>query len=149
MRESLTIFAGLLILILTGALVGPYFVDWTAQRGWIETLLSEATGAHVEVAGAIDVKLLPTPSLRLEKVVLQGAAPGDASFRAANLELQMAVTPLLRGQVQFIEADFEAPEVHLTLGADGSLGSAAGARRAARRDAVFGDLAASRPADHR
>lgn len=121
MRETLTIFAGLLILILTIALVGPYLVDWTAQRGWIETLLSDATGAHVEVAGAIDVKLLPTPSLRLEKVVLRGGALGDPVFQAENLELQMAVTPLLRGEVQFIKADFDAPEVHLTLGADGSL----------------------------
>ena len=121
MRETLTIFAGLLILILTIALVGPYFVDWTAQRGWIETLLSDATGAHVEVAGAIDVKLLPTPSLRLEKVAMQGAAAGDASFRADEVALEMAVTPLLRGEVQFIKADFEAPEVQLALGADGSL----------------------------
>jgi uncharacterized protein involved in outer membrane biogenesis len=121
LRETLTIFAGLLILILTTALVGPYLVDWTAQRGWIEKLLSDATGAHVEVAGAIDVKLLPTPSLRLEKVVMQGAAAGDASFRADVVELEMAVPPLLRGDVQFIKADFAAPEVHLARGADGSL----------------------------
>ena len=121
MRESLTIFAGLLILILTVALVGPYLVDWTAERGWVEKLLSDATGAHVEVAGAIDLKLLPTPSLRLEKVVMSGAAPGDASFRVDSLELQMAVAPLLRGDVQFIDADFETPELRLTLGADGSL----------------------------
>jgi uncharacterized protein involved in outer membrane biogenesis len=121
LRETLTIFAGLLILILTAALVGPFFVDWTAQRGWIETVLSNATGAHVEVAGAIDLKLLPTPSLRLEKISLQGSAPGDASFRADRLELEMAVTPLLRGEVQFIKADFEAPEVRLTIGGDGSL----------------------------
>ncbi|HWG07343.1 MAG TPA: AsmA family protein, partial [Beijerinckiaceae bacterium] len=121
MRESLTIFAGLLILILTVALVGPYFVDWTAQRGWVEKLLSDAIGAPVEVAGAIDLKLLPTPSLRLEKVVMGGTAPGEASFKADRLELQMAVSPLMRGEVQFIQANFEAPEVHFTLGADGGI----------------------------
>jgi uncharacterized protein involved in outer membrane biogenesis len=121
LRESLTIFAGILILILTMALVGPYFVDWTAERGWIEKLLSDATGAQVEVAGAIDVKLLPTPSLHLEKVVMHGATPGDPSFRADKLELQMAVSPLLRGEVQFIEASFEAPELRLTLGPDGGV----------------------------
>lgn len=121
MRESLTIFAGLLVVILTVALVGPYFVDWTAQRSWIEALLSDATGARVRVAGAIDVKLLPTPSLHLEKVVLQGPNSNDVSFRAADVDLQMAVTPLLRGQVQFIEADIEAPEVQVTMAGDGSV----------------------------
>src|SRR6202012_3408621 len=84
-------------------------------------LLSNATGGHVTVAGAIDVELLPTPSLHLEKFTLQGPAPGDGSFSAKSLDLEMAVTPLLRGEVQFIKADFEAPEVGLTLGADGSL----------------------------
>lgn len=121
MRESLTIFAGLLILILTAALVGPYFIDWSAQRGFIEARLSEATGAKVEIAGAIDVKLLPTPTLQLEKVEIDGAAPGDALFRVDNLKLEMAVAPLLRGDVQFITADFDAPELDLTLAADGSL----------------------------
>ena len=29
LRESLTVLAALLVLLLTAALVGPYFIDWT------------------------------------------------------------------------------------------------------------------------
>jgi len=73
-RESLTILASCLILILTSALVGPYFVDWKQHRAWVESQLSQAIGAQVIVDGAIDLKLLPALALSIEKVHLEGLA---------------------------------------------------------------------------
>ena len=119
MRDSLTILAAVVILILTAALVGPYCVDWSGQRDAIEARLSQALGEKVRIHGAIDLKLLPNPYLALESVeVSDKSAPMPLS--AARLRLEIAIAPLLRGEVDFVEVRFEAPRLDLTLAADGS-----------------------------
>lgn len=121
LREILTIIACLLVALLTAALVGPYFVDWSAQRGLIEQRLSQATGARVRIAGSIDLKLLPTPSLRVENLSAASRTPGGPSLRARRADFELAVAPLLRGRIQFLRADIEAPHVRLPLGPHGLL----------------------------
>ncbi|WP_036257813.1 AsmA family protein [Methylocapsa aurea] len=119
MRDSLTVLAVLLILLLTAALVGPYFVDWRAQRELIEVRLTQAIGEPAHIGGAIELRLLPTPYLSLENVEL---ADETAPIRlaVAKLRIEIAIAPLLRGEIDFIEALFEAPRLDLTLAADGS-----------------------------
>ena len=113
LRESLTILACALIALLTAALVGPWFVDWSAHRAFVEAGLSRALGAPVSTQGAIDIKLLPTPILTLDGFALE--APGvSASAGATRLELQ--VMPLLRGELRFYVADIAEPSVTLTPG---------------------------------
>ena len=119
MRETLTILAIVLILILTTALVGPYFVDWTAQRGLIEAELSRALGEKVRVSGPIDLKLLPSPYLTVDQVEVADKS-AKTRLAAEGLRLEIAVTPLLRGEVDFIEAKLQSPRLALELDADGS-----------------------------
>lgn len=121
MREILTILASILILILTAALVGPYFVDWTQQRQWIEAQLTEAVGAEVRVSGAIDISLLPTPRLSVEKVRVAGHTPGAPTLKADSMRMELAVTPLMRGELRFTDMVVDAPDLQLTVAPDGSL----------------------------
>jgi uncharacterized protein involved in outer membrane biogenesis len=116
-RESLTILASCLILILTSALVGPYFVDWTQHRSWIESQLSQAVGAKVLVEGAIDLRLLPAPSLSVDKVRL-GNVGSEISAKALRLEL--SATPLMRGQLRFTNIEIDSPQIEIVLRADGT-----------------------------
>ena len=120
MRESLTVLAAFLVLLFTAALVGPYFIDWSARRAFIEARLSEALGEPVKIRGRIDLKLLPTPYLLMDHVeVADAKAP--LGFSADGLQFEIAVAPLLRGQIDFIEARLQKPHLRLTLAADGSL----------------------------
>src|SRR5947209_19405308 len=66
-----------LILALLAALVGPHFVDWSQYRSTFETEASRLTGMRVRVAGAIDARLLPTPSLVLKDVEAGAGAGAD------------------------------------------------------------------------
>ena len=59
MRESLTVLAGLLVLTLLAALIGPGFVDWRAYRPQIETRLSEALGVETRTAAVMRVMAVP------------------------------------------------------------------------------------------
>ena len=51
-------FGGLIVLALTAALVGPYFIDWTSYRADFEREASAILGRKVKVEGA--ATLLPT-----------------------------------------------------------------------------------------
>ena len=114
MREILTILAIVLIVILTAALAVPYFIDWNAERSLVEAQLSNLTGAEVKIRGGIDLKILPTPYLQLADVEL--TAPGSGTdVKVAELHLEIALAALLRGEVDFVEAQFVAPNVQVTL----------------------------------
>ncbi|WPP05616.1 AsmA family protein [Methylocella tundrae] len=120
MRDSLTVLAIALILVLTAALVGPYFVDWSAQRGWIEAQLTPTLGAPARILGSIDLKLLPTPYFVVEDIEL-GDPASAWRLTARKLRLEIAIAPLLHGDVDFVEARLEAPRLELTLGPGASL----------------------------
>ena len=121
MRESLTIFAIGLILVLSALLVGPYLVDWNHQRDWLSAKLSKTIGATVRIAGPIDVKLLPRPIFRVSQVSIEGRTPQDPRFSATTLDAELSINSLLQGSVEFVDADVTGPRIELTTRADGSL----------------------------
>lgn len=114
MRDILTVLAILLVIILSAALAVPYFVDWGAQRSLIEAQLSNLLGQKVEIRGGIDLKLLPTPYLQLADVEVADPAAG-ADVKAAELHLEMSLTSLMRGEMDFVEARFVRPQLRLRI----------------------------------
>ncbi len=115
----MTVLAGLLVVALTAALAGPYFVDWTKHRDVIEESLSRALEVQIKIAGGIDVKLLPVPRLVLENV--SATAAGGSSAVAASVRLELAPMALLRGDLRFTDAHIEKPAVQLSGSKDGEL----------------------------
>lgn len=121
MRDILTIAASLVILVLTIALVGPWFVDWTAHRGWVEAELSRVSGARVQVSGPIDLKLLPVPRLELQTVHVSSTRGEGPSLDVASVKLELAAASLLRGELRFTDAEVERPQLTLLRYPDGSV----------------------------
>ncbi|MDP3321570.1 MAG: AsmA family protein, partial [Bosea sp. (in: a-proteobacteria)] len=72
MRETLTVLAGLLVLALLAALVGPGFVDWRDHRPQFEERLASALGVETRIGGGIGLRLLPSPRLTLRDVRFGG-----------------------------------------------------------------------------
>jgi uncharacterized protein involved in outer membrane biogenesis len=85
------------ILALVAALIGPYFIDWNQFRPQFETEASKIIGAPVRVDGALDARLLPTPTLRLRSVVV-GGANDLGKIRADKLDVEFSLGDLMRGQ---------------------------------------------------
>ncbi|MDB5595996.1 MAG: hypothetical protein JWM36_2957 [Hyphomicrobiales bacterium] len=121
MREILTILASALILVLTAALVGPWFVDWTAQRGWVETELSRLSGAHVQVGGPISLQLLPVPRLELASVHVSSIRADGPALEIRRLRFELAVASLIRGELRFTEAMLDRPQLSIARAADGAI----------------------------
>nr|WP_249137610.1 AsmA-like C-terminal region-containing protein [Bradyrhizobium tropiciagri] len=103
------------ILALVAALVGPYFVDWNQFRPQFEEEASKIIGAPVRVAGNLDARLLPAPSLRL-KTVTVGGANDLGKVRAASLDVEFSLSSLMRGEVRANELTVNG--VSLDLGLD-------------------------------
>lgn len=121
LRDSLTVLAGLLVLALLAALIGPGFVDWRAYRPQIEARLSEALGVETQVGGAISLRLLPSPRIALETVRI-GTGDGTASsVTAERATVELALAALARGEFRFSEAEIDGATVTLTLDEAGAI----------------------------
>ncbi|HKD30565.1 MAG TPA: AsmA family protein [Xanthobacteraceae bacterium] len=120
MQRTLLSAAIALILVLMTALVGPLFVDWGAYRNTLETEISRLTRLDVRIGGTIDVRLLPTPTLKLQQIVI-GRPDGPAQVRAEVLRIELGLGALMRGQFVASDVALEAPEISLQLGSPTSL----------------------------
>ena len=121
MRIALTILAVILVSALTAALVGPYFVDWSAQRAAVAAQLSRVLGERVNVQGAVDLRLLPSPYLTLGQVEIADPRTGGVLFSCDDMKLELGLTSLVRGQFRFTQASFDRPTINLRRGADGGV----------------------------
>src|SRR5262244_1648772 len=88
-QTTLLGFAIAIILALVTALVGPLFVDWGSYRGEFEARASHLTGLDFRVTGAIDARLLPSPTLMLQGIEF-GRPEEGSKVRAHMLRIEFA-----------------------------------------------------------
>src|SRR2546423_11404733 len=104
------------ILALVAALVGPHFVDWTQYRATFERKATQVAGVPVRIAGPIDVRILPTPTLTLGQVEIGSGAQPQAKAREVYAELGLG--SLMRGAVRASELRIVGPQVSLGIAAN-------------------------------
>ncbi|HEY1886391.1 MAG TPA: AsmA family protein, partial [Roseiarcus sp.] len=121
MRTVLTIVAVALVAVMSVALVAPYLIDWSSQRGEIESRLSTVTGANVSLNGPIELRLLPTPYLALGEGVVSAPGQDGANLKFASARLELELVKLPSGQIRFSDIRLEKPVLTLTRGPDGAL----------------------------
>ena len=117
MQTTLLAIAISVILALLAALIGPYFIDWTAYRASIETQASRLVGVPVRLRGPIDIRLLPIPSLSAGQVEM--AEPVAIGVR--ELQIEFAFAPLLRGEWRATEVRLVGPVLTMRLDGQGRL----------------------------
>ncbi|GIQ78111.1 AsmA-like C-terminal region-containing protein [Bradyrhizobium sp. RD5-C2] len=120
MQTTLLGLAIAFILALVAALVGPYFVDWNQFRPQFETEASKIMGMPVRVAGNLDARLLPAPSLRLKNVTV-GGANDRGKVRAANLDVELSLSSLMRGEWRANELTVNGMSLDLGLDPNGRI----------------------------
>jgi uncharacterized protein involved in outer membrane biogenesis len=109
-----------LIIALVTALVGPLFIDWSQYRTTIEAEAGKVVGVPVRVAGPIDVRLLPTPSLKLSDVELR--PPGSAQpLTARGLAMEFGLGNLVRGEFHADQVTIDRPELTVALDRSGTI----------------------------
>ncbi|PZA14046.1 hypothetical protein DNX69_01070 [Rhodopseudomonas palustris] len=120
MQTTLLGLAIALILALLAALVGPYLIDWNQFRTPFEAEATRLLGTQVRVAGPLDARLLPTPSLRLQSVSVGGA--NDAGrVGVAKLDVEFSLGSLMRGELRADELSINGLSLDLGLDPQGRL----------------------------
>jgi large subunit ribosomal protein L24 len=109
-----------LIIALVTALVGPYFIDWNQFRPQFEAEASQVIGAPVRVAGELEARLLPSPSLRLRSVVV-GGANDLGKVRADKLDVEFSLGSLMRGEWRATELTIDGMALDLGLDPQGRI----------------------------
>ncbi len=117
MQTTLLGLAIAIILALVAALVGPLLIDWGGHRSLFEAEASRLIGVDVRVTGAIEARLLPTPSLTLHDIEI-GSSDED-KIRARSLGFEFALGSLMRGEWRAAEMHLVAPQLSLGLDPSG------------------------------
>lgn len=132
MNNALTGLGLALVLALVAALIGPWFIDWNAYRDDFAAQASALIGAPVTVSGDVDARLLPSPYVRFRGVT---AGSGDARLEASEIEITLAVGPLLRGEAKAERVKLVRPVLTLAADANGVLTTPFGGGARSARDA--------------
>ncbi len=122
MNSVLLWLGGILVAILTVLFAAPMVIDWNAYRGVFEEEASRVLGRDVRVGGKVDVRLLPVPYVRFEKVRISNAAAavGEPFFRVDAFNLWLSTAPLLRGAFEARQIELVRPVLRLGINPDGS-----------------------------
>ncbi|GEP05726.1 AsmA family protein [Methylobacterium oxalidis] len=140
MRDILTALAGAVILILVAALAVPPFVDWQGQRAAVDGAIARSLGLPARSEGRVAVRLLPSPRLRLDRLHL-GGDPDKPALDARFVSAEIALTPLLKGEIRFTETEIRRAEIKLPVGdGDALLVPADFAEALRARDLAIEDL---------
>ena len=117
MNTVLSYIAGVIALLLVAALVGPTFVDWNQFRGEFETQAGKMTGREVKIGGDISFVVLPAPHLTLNNVSVANVASGDNPdfMRVGRIDAEVALTPLLSGEIRATSIRIDQPQIHLEV----------------------------------
>jgi large subunit ribosomal protein L24 len=117
LQNTLLGLAIAIILALVAALVGPLVIDWGPHRSLFEAEATRLIGVDVRVVGAIEARLLPTPSLTLHDIEI---GDGNADrIRARALGFEFALGPLMRGEWRAAQVHVVGPRLSLGLDASG------------------------------
>ena len=120
MQTTLLGLAIAFIIALIAALVGPYFIDWDQFRPQFEAQATQIVGAPVRVAGKLDARMLPSPSLRLRSVVV-GGANDLGKVRADKLDVEFSLGSLMRGEWRATELTIDGMALDLGLDPQGRI----------------------------
>jgi large subunit ribosomal protein L24 len=108
------------IIALVAALIGPHYIDLNQFRPQFEAEATKVIGAPVRVAGSLDARILPTPSLRLRSVVV-GGANDLGKVRAERLDVEFSLGDLMRGEWRANELTVAGMALDLGLDRDGRI----------------------------
>lgn len=113
------LIGGLIVLALTVALVGPYFVDWTSYRADFEREASAILGRKVTVEGDATARLLPFPSVTFSDVSVAGGPDGKPAMTVETFSMDAELAPFMRGEFLIFDMRLVRPRMTVSVDGDG------------------------------
>jgi len=116
------IVVGLLaIIVLGGAFIAPYLIQWGDYRTRMEALATSALGTPVTIRGDITFALLPQPRLRFTDVLVGSAEEPAATVD--SVEAEFSLMDFLRDNYDVTELVLRGPVIDFSIDESGLFGS--------------------------
>ncbi len=117
MNNALLYIGGFLVIALAALFAVPTMIDWNGYRGVFEEEASKVLGRDVRVSGDVNVRFLPTPYVRFEKLRLADVSgqTGQPFLSADSFTMWLAISPLIRGVLEANKIELERPVLKLAL----------------------------------
>ncbi|MBS9720887.1 AsmA family protein [Tianweitania sp. BSSL-BM11] len=115
------IVGSLIVLVLTTALIGPYFIDWTNYRAQFEAEASKILGRQVTVEGDASARLLPFPSVTFSDVHVAGTRPGETAMTAETFSMDAELAPLMSGEFRIFDMRLVRPHLRVAVDQNGTI----------------------------
>ena len=121
MKKLAIAVAGLLVVLVAALLIGPNFIDWNRYKGSFTAAVEEATGRKLTIAGNLNLRLLPQPTLAARDVRFANISGGSQTDMLAlsGLQVLVGLGPLLRGDIEVRSLRLVEPVLTLERLADG------------------------------
>jgi uncharacterized protein involved in outer membrane biogenesis len=142
--------AGSLLVAVVAVLVAGYAalaaLDLESYRGEIERRAEDATGRELKLSGAMDLSMGLSPAVRVSRVSFANADWGSRAEMATieRFEVEVALLPLLTGDLQVSRLVLVKPDILLETGPDGQ-GNWALAEAGGEQDDTAGPAATRYP----
>ena len=121
MKKLIYALLAVLFVLVAAVLLLPSLIDWNAYKDQLARQVEQATGRDITVDGPVSLSLLPSPAFSAQQVTLANidGASAQPMARIADLRVQIALAPLLQGQVEVERLVLVEPQVVLERTADG------------------------------
>ena len=105
----------LLVVALFGALIAPYFIDWSAYKRDFEREASLIIGQPVKVDGDVQVRLLPMPRVTFHNLQVGGNEDGAPMTTVDEFYVAAELMPFLSGEIRVKDLKLVRPKVTIRL----------------------------------
>ena len=113
------------MLALVGAVVAPYFIDWTAYRDEFQREATRILGRDVVVKGEASARLLPFPSVTFQDVEVLGG-DGQPLLTIDRFRMDAELAPYLSGEILIYSMALDHPMLRVPIAEDGAIGLVVG-----------------------
>ncbi|TFV44040.1 AsmA family protein [Bradyrhizobium niftali] len=119
MKRLGTPIAALLGVALIALIATSWLINRDALRKAVEAQIRDVTGLELNVAGAIDISLLPASYISFHDVGLKGGGTSDPALRVDVLTANLRLLPLLLQRFEIADLTLLRPRIHVSLRPDG------------------------------
>lgn len=121
MKKLLIVIGALVVLVIAALLIAPMVIPVDTYKKEILAQVEKATGRQAQIDGEFGISLFPTVKFTAGKFSLANAKGGKASQMVTleQLNVQVAVLPLISGNVVIDSFVLDKPVINLEVDAQG------------------------------
>jgi uncharacterized protein involved in outer membrane biogenesis len=130
--------AGLVVVVVGGAAIAIYSIDFNQYRSLVADQVKQATGRDLQIAGDLKVGISLTPTVAVDDVTFSNAAWGSRPAMATvkRFEAEMELLPLITGDIRVNRVVLKGADILLETDAKGQGNWAFGQSGAATQPAT-------------